>query len=593
MLQKIVYIILLFFTLQTWSQDQVLATDYFRRGEFEKAANLYGKLHNENPHNSYYFKYLLKSYQALEAYQTVDSIINNQLKKKSKKPFLWVELGYNFALQHQEDQAKNYYDKAIAILQETPRYGYQIAKSFQDNHLLDYAQTAYQLLMEKLPNANYNYQLAAIYGEKGNISKMFDTYLDMVERQGGSLQNIQRFIGKFLTNDPQDKNNLLFRKLLIARLQEHPADEWNKLLSWLYQMQQDYAKALRQEKAVYQRHKEDLSGIINVGAMAFDTKDYATAKEAFTYCTEHSLDVEIKMHAIYYLVESLRATESDVNKIDTAYQVVFNEYGKGILTTKLQVSYANFLTFTTNQPLKAIRVLEEALQNNLDKFQKAEIKIQLADIMVYTGDYNHALINYSQVQLDLKSHALAQLARYKVAQTSYFKGDFEWANIQLKVLKRGTANLISNNAIGLSLLIDDNTAQDSIPTALIRYAHADLLAYQNKNQQAIDSLSSLLKDFKGHPIEDEAFYKRGELYKKMQNYPAAIADYLTVLELKDNDILIDDALYNVAELYDQSLHEPEKAKIYYKKIVFEHPSSIYLIPSRKRYRQLRGDTLTP
>ena len=71
------------------------------------------------------------------------------------------------------------------------------------------------------------------------------------------------------------------------------------------------------------------------------------------------------------------------------------------------------------------------------KFDKARIKLKLGDVLVFTGKFNTALIYFSQIQTQLKNHELAQEARFKVAQTSYFKGDFEWAKAQLKILKSG------------------------------------------------------------------------------------------------------------------------------------------------------------
>jgi len=47
----------------------------------------------------------------------------------------------------------------------------------------------------------------------------------------------------------------------------------------------------------------------------------------------------------------------------------------------------------------------------------------------------------------------------------------------------------------------------------------------------------------------------------------------------------------MAELYSKQLNLPEKAKEYYQKIIFEYPSSIYLVDARKKYRELRGDTI--
>jgi len=593
MLTKLIFIVFVLVGQLVIGQNQQLANDYFRKGEFEKAANLYETLYKESKHNTFYFKKLIQCYQAQEIYEDAEKIINERLETYPTQYFLWVELGYNYELQYKHELAKLLYEKAVLALRNNPGKSYQIAKSFQEKHLLDYALQGYQYMVNALPSANYNYQIAAIYGEKGNIEMMFDTYLSMIAFQGGSIENIQRFIGKYITDDAQDENNLLFRKLLLKRLQQNPKNEWNKLLSWLYVQQKDFSKALVQEKAIYKRNQTELDGIVDVGSIAFEAGSFVVAKNAFKYLVEVGLDSELVLLAYYYILESDQQLQIDPVEIEQAYQLIFEKYGTSNLTIKIQVSYADFLTFIRNQPQKAIEVLNNSLESRLNRFQEAAVKIQLADILVYTGKYNQALIKYSQVQTDLKNHVLAQEARYKVAQTSYFKGDFDWANIQLKVLKKGTSKLIANDAIDLSLLIDDNTAQDSVRTALKSYAQADLLAFQNKNRQAIDTLSQVLMKHKGHPIEDEALFKQAALFEKTLQFEAAEQNYLNIIALENNDILIDDALYHLALLYDTHLNNQEKAKTYYEKIIFEQPSSIYLVIARKRFRQLRGDVMLP
>ncbi|WP_424516427.1 tetratricopeptide repeat protein, partial [Psychroserpens sp.] len=53
----------------------------------------------------------------------------------------------------------------------------------------------------------------------------------------------------------------------------------------------------------------------------------------------------------------------------------------------------------------------------------------------------------------------------------------------------------------------------------------------------------------------------------------------------------DDALYYLAELYENELDQPEKAKALYETIIFKHQDSIYFIEARKRFRLLRGDAI--
>lgn len=593
MLRNTVLLVLFLISISSFAQEGKLANEYFVKGEFEKALNLYQQEYKKQKHSIYFFKKILKCQQALEDYEKAATLIEERFKSFPNQDFLWVELGYILDLQHKTEEAKINYEKAIAAVQKKPGSSYQIAKSFQENHLLDYALDAYLSMVKANPNANYNYQIAALYGEKGDVEKMFETYLDLINKQGGTLGNIQNFIGKYVSDDAQDVNNMLFKKLLIKRLQENPQDEWNKLLSWIYLQQKDFSKALVQEKAVHKRNQTGLDAIIELGKIAFDSSDFETTKNAFDYVLNNSTDNELQIIAHYYLLESGKTLEKDFGKMDAAYQSVFEQYGKGHNSLKIQVSYAEFLTFIQNNPEKAIQVLQSSLENRLNSFQKAQVKILLADILVFTGKYNQALISYSQVQTQLRNHVLAQEARYKVARTSYFKGDFEWANIQLKVLKKGTTKLIANDAIDLSLLIDDNIAQDSIQTALKSYATAELLAYQNKNEQAIDSLTQVLKKHKGHPIEDEALFKQATLFEQMEKYEMAAQNYLSVLGLENDDILIDDALFSLAELYDTFLERPDEAKNYYERIVIDYPSSIYLVDARKRFRQLRGDVFVP
>lgn len=603
-MQKILNILLFYFLMfgsitSIFGQNEQLAQAYFEKGEFEKAEALYKTLFESNSYNVYFLERLIQTQQAQQKYSDVQKNISAYFVKwGSRDPqgfpaHLHVYLGYNFELQGLNKEAKIEYDKALQHIKTYPNYGYQIAKTFQDFQKLDDALGCYQTMMDANPSANFYHQIATIYGEMGAIEKMFNTFLDMLRKQNSDLASIQRFMGRFLTEDETGKNNILLRKILISKIQTDSRPEWFKMLSWLYIQQKDYNKALVQEKALFKQNNVDLNGVIDLGKIAFDDLDFSTCLDAFNYILNQQTDIDNKITAHYYIVESKKKMVAPIAEIATHYQLFFDQFGYGKNTLKMQTSFAHFLTFLKNQPEEAILLLQKTLENNLDPYNKAEVKIQMADIMVFTKRNNQALIIYTQVQNDLKNHPLAQTARYKVAQTSYFDGDFEWANAQLKVLKKGTSKLIANDAIDLSLLISDNIAQDSVQTALKSYAKADLLAYQNKFNEAIDTLSQILTLHKGHPIEDEAMYKQATLFEQIKNYKKAEANYLAILQLNGDDIFVDDAIYKLALLYDNQLFDAKKALNFYEKIVLEHPSSIYLVPARKRYRELRGEEVVP
>ena len=233
------------------------------------------------------------------------------------------------------------------------------------------------------------------------------------------------------------------------------------------------------------------------------------------------------------------------------------------------------------------------------KFDKARIKLKLGDVLVFRGKFNKALIYFSQIQTQLKNHELAQQARFKVAQTSYFKGDFTWAKAQLKVLKGATTQLIANDAVALFLKITDNEPVDSIPSGLKQLAKAELLSYQNKNVEALIELENLFTSknilanglVPGEVIYDDVLFFQAKLFIKQKKYEEAIFSLEKIIAADNQGFLTDDVYYQMAELYNYNLNNTEKAKEYYQKIIFDHSSSIYLVEARKKYRNLRGDTV--
>ncbi|MBT8318233.1 MAG: tetratricopeptide repeat protein [Lutibacter sp.] len=589
---RVILIILIgFFSLQIYAQEPQLAYQYFRNGEYEKAASIYKELHEKHAYNTTYFKYLIDCYLQLENFEEIPKIITKQLENFPNQEYLYVELGYCYQLQHLNEKATYFYQKALIAIEKTPNLGYLVGKAFQDNHLLDYSLLAYKKGMELNPNTNYNFQIAFIYGEKGEIENMFTTYLDLIASSENYFSTSKTYIGKFITEDPESEYNISLKRLLLKRLQNNPQNSWNELLSWLFIQQKEYSKALIQEKALFKRNSSSLSGILEVGKIAFNNKDFEASKNSFQYVLENNTNINDELVAKLFLLEIDMKTNASVETIDAQFQELFTQYGKSINTLKIQAIYAEFLAFKKNDSKEAISILKKALKLPINEFQKGELKIKLADILVFTNKFSSALIYYTQVQNSLKNHTIGQTARFKIAQTSYFKGDFKWAQSQLKVLKNSTSQLIANDALDLNLLITDNAVKDSLKLALKTYAKAELLSYQKKNIQAIDTLQTLINTYKGHPIEDEALFKQAQLFEKTNMFEMAMNNYFQIITINKDDILADDANYYLAELYLNKLNNIEKAKEYYQKIIFDYPSSIYLVDARKKYRKLRGDEI--
>lgn len=576
-----------------WAQNDVFAKQYFDQGQFEKARLTYERLYKQNRGRIDYFLKMVECYQQLENYTEAQRVLQERIKSQPSQAQLYVALGDNHQRQGQDEQAQENYRIALSKIDENPNYAYLIGNTFQQYAQLEYALKAYKKGMELNPQQNLNFQIARLYGEMGEIENMYNSYLDMIGVNDNYRPNIQRSLNEFVTDDPNNENNILLRRLLLKKLQSDPNILWNEFLSWLFIQQKQYDRAFVQEKAIYKRGDGSLQRITDLAFLSKEEKENGIAREMFTYLLEVAQNPETHLAASRALlqIDVEESTVSDHKKIQASFDELFDTYGKSVQTIGLQMDYARFLAFNKGESEEAIKVLKAALSQNLSRFQQGGVKIVLGDILVYSEKFNQALIYYSQVQKMLKNHVVGQQARFKVAQTSYFKGDFDWAQTQLKVLRSSTTQLIANDAMELSLLISDNSLEDSTQTALKKYAKADLLAYQKKDAEAIVILADILKNHKGEAIEDEALLKQAKLFQKGKKYEQAEANYRHIIDFYKEDILADDAYFELAELYNGVLADPDKAKEYYEQIIFNHPDSIYFVEARKKYRKLRGDAI--
>lgn len=578
------------FTL--FAQSDELARDYFENGDFEKALYQYEKLHEQSPSNINYITSLVSTHQQLEQYDQAETFLLN-LIKRIDYPAFFVELGYNFQLKNDLEKALINYQKAIQSLDDNVSNAFSVARSFQTHNLLDEAIVVYEKAMLIKPELNFKFQLAHLYGEKGEIEKMFLSYLEFAERNPVALNNIKRYLNDFISESPNNNNNILFRKTLLKKMQQEPNLLWNDMLSWLFIKQKDFEKAFIQEKAIFNRMPESLTGIEALGDMAFNENDYEVAKAIYTFLIEAAQDSDTQLHAHYNLLqlETKLSAVKNYNVINDKYVELFKQYGIFPQTLKLQLAYAHFLAFNKDETGKATEFLEKTLTLPLSQFETAKVKLKLADILVLQEKFNQALIYYTQIQRNLKNSTIAQEARFKVAKTSYYKGDFKWAESQLNILKASTSQLIANDALDLKLLIADNKYQDSLQTALKLYSKADLLAFQNKNDEAILVLNSILEHHKTEPIIAQTLLKQAALFEEKKQFKKAQANYELIIANYRDGILVDDAYYKLALILETHLNAPEKAKAMFEQIIFNHHDSIYFVEARKRYRALRGDAI--
>ncbi|MES2395397.1 MAG: tetratricopeptide repeat protein [Bacteroidota bacterium] len=579
--------------------DLQLAQQFYDNKEFDKALDYYEKLYNKISSEEFYTPYL-NCLLELKEFKTAEKVIKKQIKRNPERPELFIDLGTVYERAEDSGKAKNTWELAIKSIKHDDQV-FIVAKAFMAIKQYDYAILTY-LRGRKMSENDYpfSFELADVYAIKGDKMAMINEYLDVLESQDSYIQSVQNALQTSFGNEADTRQNELLKGELLKRIAKNPDKTiLSELLIWMQIQQKDFEGAFIQAKALDKRKKEDGNRIMNLAKLCTQNESYDVAVKAYQYVISKGSDnffyanARMELLDVSYQKIVLKGNYNliDLTELEKNYQITITELGKSANTAPLLKKLAHLQAFYLNKPADAIALLEEAIAlPQLALPIQAECKLELADILLMTGDIWEASLRYSQVEKSFKYDVIGQEAKFRNARISYYTGDFMWAQAQLDVLKGATAKLIANDAMDLSLLISDALAIDTNVAPLMIFSRADLLAFQNKDGQAKITLDSINTLFPSHALADDILYRKAQIELKHARYTEAAAYYDTIVKNYGDDILGDDALFKLAGLNEDQFKNLEKAKELYQQLLIKYPGSLYVVEARKRFRKLRGDS---
>jgi TolA-binding protein len=588
-------------TVNSKSSDEQLAAQYFQNKEYEKAAYHYEKLFDKNPIDRYY-QNLLTCWIETENFNKAEKLVKKQQKRNPYAQTYTVDLGYVYKREGKIDDAKKVWDKAISDLAPNQNQIFELANAFNTRKENDYALSTY-LKGRKILNGLYtfHFEIADIYAQKGDYTAMINEYLDVLLINENYIQQVQNSLIRVYQSADDDKKNETLKTELLRRIQKYPDKKiFAEMLIWIMMQELDFNGALTQSIALDKRLKEDGARVFSLAHMAAGNKQFEASAKGYQYIIDKGKDnyyyssakIELLHVNFKKITEQAKYTKEELSQLEKNYVTTLNELGKSGNTASLMRDLAHLYAFYLHQTDKAIAVLDEIIaMGRISPQLKAECKLDLADILLLENDVWEASLLYSQVEKDFKHDELGDKAKFRNARLSYFVGDFKWAQAQLDVLKGSTSKLIANDAMQLALLISDNITIDTNEVPLQIYARAELLAFQNKLDDALKTLDTINMFFAGHSLSDDILMSKARIYEKKQDFAKAFEMYENIYLGFADDIYGDDALFRMAEIQQFALNNDEKARELYQKILTEFPGSIYVVEARKRIRQIRGDNV--
>jgi tetratricopeptide (TPR) repeat protein len=577
--------------------DFELANQYYQTGEFDKAAVYYEKYYNRDPFSGY--QPYLKCLMQLKDFREAEKLVKKQMKRQPAELTLYIDLGKVYAGNQEPEKEKQQYEKAIKSLTADAGSAIRLGYAFAEAGLIDLAIETYTAARKLNQQYPFSFEMAEMQSRKGNVQAMIDEYLNVLTFNEQFYPNVQAILQNKILNDQTGDISEVLRTSLLRRVQKPgSAFVYSDMIYWLLIQEKDFESALVQAKAMEKRLDEGGSRLLSLGRLCVANEKYETAEKCFRAIIEKG---ESNPNYIAARIEMLNAWNKkltaqgiplteDLKQLDNEFKTTLQQLGKNSITASLILSHARLKAFYLNEVDSAIAVLEELIEMpGITPQFKAECKLELGDIYIFKGEVWEAALLYGQVDKDFKQEAIGREAKFRNARLSYYMGEFEWAAAQLKVLKAATSQLIANDALSLSLLIIDNTGLDTVTGPMMMYSHADLLAFRNQFKPALDTLDKLLAAYPGHSLTDEVWFLKSRIFIRQNQWDSAAYFLMQIVEHYQNDILADDALYTLGDLYETKIKNKEKAMQAFEMLLLRYPGSLFAADARRRFRTLRGD----
>ena len=597
-------LLLLFFCSITLSYGQTetdiqLAQYYYTNGEFDKASMYYEKLYATDPSKVIFTRYF-ECLMEIQDFKTAEKVIKKQANANKSDLELQVTYAQFYEEVNEGSKAKKIYEEILESVNSNPGLTIQIYQAFIARGKVEYAKATLDKGRKLAPSYPFNFQYADYYSLAGNKPEMMREYIDYLEVQPSMKESIQLAINSRVDLSKSESVDFIaLKELLIGKTQKQNAPLiYSEMLIWLFVQNQNFNGALIQAQSIDKRIQGDGSRVYDLGLICVENKANDIARKCFDYVISLGSNQPLYFEAQKSLLNTRfieittnRAySEQEISATIQDYKAALERLGKSRFTFQIILELAHIKAFYGNQIEESIQDLTQLLQTpGLTDMQRAQVKMQLADVNVLGGDIWEASLLYMQVDTDFKFEPIGNEAKYKNARVFYFDGEFDFAQGQLGVLKESTSKIIANDALQLSVMITDNYGLDSNYQAMMWFATAERLIEQHRYDSAFVLFDSIQINFPMHSLADEILFRKGKAMEQQGKWVAAAEYYNDLLKFHSDDILGDDALFRLADMEENQFQNKEKALEYYKRLVIDFKGSLFSTEARNRIRVLRGD----
>lgn len=573
-----------------------MADSYVRAGNFEKAIQLLEQLYEESPRNRSFYRKLKDAYESVKRYDDALQLVQARIDR-APTPELLSEKARLLHLKGSRKKANQTWDRALALEPQkakTYRVVYQTLLNIRRfNKAIDVLKEGREALED--PDA-FRTELARLYGLAGNHEKAMEEYVSLLANAPQRTTFVRNRLQTFVEQGEGIQASL---RVLNKAVEESPENRaYRQLLAWLHMEVSDYEAALDVYRAIDRLEKARGRVLLGFGRKAVQAREYAIAAKAFSSVVKRYPKSEIIPDVQYALGNAYRQwsqSDPDSSKVHpdsslqrkavTAYRTFLRSYPDHKHYPDVLLKLGTFFLDVYRDLDQAEETLQQLVENHSKTSVAKRGEFHLARIALFRDSLDRASRLFSRVAQTAQESALADRAHYERARLHYYRGEFETATSRSQAISQNPETDAANDALALTVLIQENRGPDSLSAALRLFAKARLYHRQHRYEAALTTVDTLLQRHPNHALNDNAQFQRAKIQLARRDTAAALTSFKALVERYPRSPYADRSLYRVGTVL-ESRGQADAAIEAYSKLLAEYPKSLRAADARTRLRAL-------